>query len=74
MYTFFIGQDNALENEEITKTGQLELLYEIYQLFTLYNKWEAQFGTHNKEKNVESLLNDKMNIKLAGIYNQVMKK
>ena len=73
MYTFFIMQDNALENEEITQAGQLELLYEIYQLYILYNKWEAEFGTHNTEKNVEGLLSDRMNVKLAEIYNQVNK-
>ena len=44
LYSFFIDQDTALKNEEINKPGHLELIFEIYQLYSLYKIWVKQMA------------------------------
>lgn len=70
LYSFFIDQDTALKNEEINKPGHLELIFEIYQLYSLYKIWVKQIGIADNDIQHGTLFDDKLRSTIRQISNQ----
>lgn len=59
MQSFFIDQDTALHNEDVISLGQLELIYETYNLYMMFNRWVRHYGSQRNQLN-EGLFTQKL--------------
>ncbi|MDR3549704.1 MAG: hypothetical protein P4M11_15770 [Candidatus Pacebacteria bacterium] len=54
-HSFFIDQDTALKNEDVTTLGQMELVCEIYKLYCLFTHWVRKYSSRQNIKSMGDL-------------------
>ncbi len=55
LQSFFIDQDTALHNEGMTTVGQMELVYEIYEMYLKFVRWAGRYNTKQTIKGLGEL-------------------